>query len=177
MKSHDIKAVRSLVRADQKYKRFKKAAQSNPNLVLPFEDLHDELRRLHSTRQVRVLSRRDVDFTATVIDAMLQDQSTRSRCTEILASCISISGTFAETLNNLRDYLMLEYGGNIGTRTTKEERKQFMVSLLRPFYRYLHDVSQLQEHARYVIDDIDKAGFTYRNLIEGIKLLGRPETI
>ena len=109
---------------------------------------------------------------------MLQDQAYRSRCTEILASCISIDGGFQETLVNLRDYLLLEYGARISRgRTTKDERRQFMENVLRPFFRYLHRVDQLKSHAKYLIDDIDKAGYTYRNLVESIKLLGKPEIV
>ena len=109
---------------------------------------------------------------------MLQDQAYRSRCAEILASCIMIDGTFNETLCNLRDYLLLEYGGRMGRgRTTKEERRQFMENVLRPFFRYLYKVDQIKQHAKYIVDDIDKAGFTYRNLVESIKLMGRPEII
>ena len=177
MDRQEIDALRRRIRKDNKVVRFKSATERNPNLQLPFDELHNELERLMRTRSIRTLDRGDKSFTASVVDAMLQDQAYRSRCTEILSSCIKITGTFQETLDNLRDYLMLEYGSQIGGRTTKAERQQFMESVLRPFYRYLHDVRQLQEHARYLVDDIDKAGFTFRNLVEGIKLLGRPETM
>jgi hypothetical protein len=175
----DIERLRRAVKSDEKYLKFKRAVDKNPNLHLPFEELHDELGRMQRTRQVRSLSRSDKNFTQTVIDAMLQDQAYRSRCTEILASCISITGAFQETLVNLRDYLILEYGTRMGSkgRVTKEERRNFMENVLRPFFRYIHKVEQLKEHARLIIEDIDKAGYTYRNLVESIKLLGKPESI
>lgn len=177
MNNESIKALRRIVRKDERYLRFRRAAERNPSLQIPFEELHEELTRLMATRSIRALSRSDVNFTSSVVDAMLQDQAYRSRCAEILASCIAVSGAFQETLTNLRDYLVLEYGSRISTRTTKGERQQFMESTLRPFYKYVNEVEQLKEHARYLMDDIDKAGFTFRNLIEGIKLLGRPETM
>lgn len=178
MDKEHLDALRRIVKKDDKYLRFKRAARNNPNLQLPFEDLHEELDRMQRTRGVRSLSRKDKQFTGSVVDAMLQDQAYRSRCTEILASCISIDGTYSVTLLNLRDYLLLEYGGRMGKgRTTKEDRKQFMENVLRPFFKYLHSVEQLKTHARYIIDDIDKAGFTFRNLVESIKLLGKPETM
>lgn len=171
----DIEHIRRMVKRDEKYKRFKRAVETNPNLKLPFDELHDELHRLQRTRPVRSLNRKDKHFTKAVIDAMLLDQAHRSRCTEILAATISISGTFQETLTNLRDYLLLEYAKQIGG--TKNERQQFMENVLRPFFRYIHKVEQLKAHAHLVIDDIDKAGYTYRNLVESIKLLGKPESI
>ena len=177
MDKKDYQKLRNIVKDDEKYKKFKRSVQKNPNLQMPFDVLHEELERHHRVRAVRSLSRSERDFTGQVVDAMLQDQQIRSRCTEILASCISISGTFNETLTNLRDYLMLEYGGRFSGRSTKEERRNFMENVLRPFYRYIHKVDQLKEHARYITEDIDKAGFTFRNLVESIKLLGKPESL
>ena len=36
---------------------------------------------------------------------------------------------------------------------------------------------QIKKHAKYIVDDIDQAGYTYRNLVESIKLMGKPETV
>lgn len=178
MNKEDLEHVRRLVKRDSKYKKFKQNVESNPNLQIPFEELHEELERLHKTRSLRSLNRKDKNFTSSLVDAMIQDQRTRSRCTEILAACIAITGGYQETLTNLRDYLLLEYGGRMSTgRTTKEERRQFMENVLRPFFRYIHKVEQLREHAKYVVEDIDKAGYTFRNLVEAVKMLGKPETL
>lgn len=178
MDKEDLDLLRRTVKRYEKYKKFMKSVKANPNLQLPFEELHEELERMQKMRRVRSLTRKDKNFTGSVVDAMLQDQAYRSRCTEILASCIAITGGFQDTLLNLRDYLLFEYGGRIGRgRTTKEERKNFMENVLRPLFKYLHKVEQLKEHAKYIVDDIDKAGFTYRNLVESIKLLGKPESI
>jgi len=167
--------IRRLVKADDKYKAFKRSVDKNPNLKLPFEDLHEELTRMQKTRSVRSLSRRDKRFTEAAMDAKLQDQQYRSRCAEIMAATVPITGTFTETLTNLRDYLLLEYSKRIGG--TKHERQQFMENVLRPFFRHIHKVEQLKEHCKFIIDDIDKAGYTFNNLIEFIKLLGKPESL
>jgi hypothetical protein len=177
MNREELAHLRRTVKKDSKFIKFKDAVERNPNLRLPFEDLHEELDRMQRSRGVRSLNRKDKNFTGSVVDAMLQDQAYRSRCTEILASCLSISGTFQDTLTNLRDYLILEYASRIPGRSTKEEKRQFMENVLRPFFLYLHNVDQLREHAKYIVTDIDQAGYTYRNLVESIKLLGKPESI
>lgn len=174
MSKEDLQHIRRLVKGDDKYKRFKHSVEKNPNLKLPFGDLHEEIDRIHRTRSLRSLQRTDKQFTANVLDAKLEDQRYRSRLTEILASTIPITGTFTETLTNLRDYLLLEYGKRIGG--TKNERQQFMENVLRPFFRHIHRVEQLKDHCRFIIDDIDKAGYTFNNTIELIKLLGKPES-
>jgi len=175
MDKTDIDHLRRIVKKDEKYKRFKAAVDGNANMQLPFADLHEELSRMQKTRQVRSLSRRNKRFTQDVIDAMLQDQAYRSRCTEILTQTLEITGVYQDTLTNLRDYLLFEYGKRLGG--TKGERQQFMENVLRPFFRYIHKVEQLIDHAKLIVGDIDQAGYTYRNLVESIKLLGKPEII
>lgn len=175
MDIEDLKHLKRLVKADENFIKFKRAVEKNPNLRLPFDDLHEELTREHKMRQVRSLRRSDVDFVGSVTDAMMQDARIRSRGTEILASCIAITGGFQETLTNLRDYLLLTYGKRLGG--TKEERRNFMENVLRPFFKFIHKVEQLKEHARYIIEDIDKAGYTFKGLLEAIKLLGKPESL
>jgi hypothetical protein len=178
MNKVDLEHVRKLVKRDEKYKRFRAAVEKNPNLKLAFDDLHDELNSMHKMRLTRSLNRKSKRFTKDVIDAMTHDTSCRSRCAEILMSCLAITGDFQDTLNNLRDYLMLEYGGRITTgRSSKEERRQFMENVLRPFFRYIHKVEQLKKHAEYLVEDIDKASYRFRDVIEAIKLLGKPESL
>ncbi|MNV25352.1 hypothetical protein D3C71_1164480 [compost metagenome] len=175
MDTEKLEHIRRLVKNDDKYGSFKKSVEKNPNLKLPFDDLHEELERMQKTRSIRSLNRRDKRFTEAVLDAKLLDQQYRSRCTEILGSTIPITGAFQDTLTNLRDYLLLQYGKRIGG--TKNERQQFMENVLRPFFKRIHKVEQLKEHCRFIVDDIDKAGYTFNNLIELIKLLGKPESL
>ena len=175
MDKEKLNHIRRLVKADEKYIAFKKSVEKNPTLVMPFEDLHEELERMHKTRSVRSLHRRDKRFTEAVMDANLQDQQYRSRCSEIMGSTLPFTGTFQETLTNLRDYLLLEYGKRIGG--TKHERQQFMENVLRPFFRRLHIVEQLKAHCKFIMEDIDQAGYTFKNMIEYIKLLGKPESL
>ncbi len=176
MDKEDLDHLRRIVKRDEKYKRFKAAVDKNPNLQLAFEDLHDEIDRMQRTRSVRSLNRKDKDFTNAVIDAMLMDVRYRGRLAEILASCLAITGGFQETLLNLRDYLLLEYSGRLTKhRTTKDERRNFMENVLRPFFRYIHKVEQLKAHAELIVADIDKTSYTYTNLVAAIKLLGKGE--
>lgn len=177
MNREQLDRIRRMVRKDEKYKRFSKAADHNPALHIPYDELHEELERIHRTRAMRVLTR-EKRFTEKLIDAMLTDAQSRARCADILSTCLKVTGNFHETLTNLRDYLVIEYSEQLGTRVrTKEERRAFMESVLRPFYRYVYKVEQLEKHARLVVEDIDKAGYTFTNLVNAAKLLGKPESI
>ena len=173
-----IDDIKRALRRDQKLVRFKKMFEGNPNFSMNFEDLHEELETMHSTRKVRTLNRKRGDFAEEVLDSMLIDQSTRSRCAEILGACVKVRGALSETLDNLRDYLIFAYSARLkSVGGTQAERKAFVESVLRPFYKFLSNVSQLEEHCKVIITDIDKAGFTYTNLVETIKILSAPERV
>src|SRR5690606_10265913 len=96
------------IRENPKFQRFKAAFESNPNTVIDFPGLHEEIARLHKTRAVRSLARKSKGFVDDVVDGLIQDQRVRSRCTEILGVCISVAGSMETTLDNLRDYIMIE---------------------------------------------------------------------
>jgi hypothetical protein len=178
MHREELDVLKRKVRKDKKYLAFKENVRENPNLQLPFESLHAELDDMHKLRAVRTLRRKSDQFTQKLIDAMINDAQYRSRCVEISASCLAISTTFEETLNNLRDYLIYKYFSKyVSGRATKEERRQFMESILTTFYEYIRRVKHLEEHTKLIINDIDQTGYTYRNLVEAVKLLGRPTDV
>lgn len=175
--SQKIAMVRRRIREDEKYKRFKVAHKNNPNNVIDFESLHNEMARIHKTRSVRALKRKSKGFVDDVVDALLQDQQARSRCAEIMGNCVTISGTMTQTLDNLRDYLVTEFSELLKTVGTVGERKMVVESVLRPFYEYLNNVDQIKQHAKIIIEDVDKAGYGFTNLVNSLQLLSRPERI
>ena len=175
--SQRLDALRRTVKRDAKYRRFRDTFEGNPNYSIDFQKLHDELERMHMTRSVRTLRRKKVGFVDDLLDAMLQDQAVRSRTTEILGICVNIDGAMRETLDNLNDYLMVQYSESLKISSTQTERKAFIGTCLRQFYRYLDQIQQLREHCKLIVDDIDKAGYTYRNLVETVKILSKPEQV
>lgn len=175
--SQKIAMVRRRIREDEKYKRFKTAHKNNPNNVIDFDGLHKEMARIHKTRSVRSLKRKSKGFVDDVVDALLQDQQARSRCAEIMGNCVTISGNMTQTLDNLRDYLVTEFSELLKSVGTVGERKMVVESVLRPFYEYLNNVDQIKLHAKIIIEDVDKAGYGFTNLVNSLQLLSRPERI
>lgn len=175
--SERMSMIRRRIRSDSKYQRFKESFRSNPNTAIDFDGLHEELSRLHKTRSVRSLRRKSKGFVDDVVDALLQDQQHRSRCAEILGDCVKISGAMTDTLDNLRDYLLIEFTDLLKGVGTVKERQSVVESVLRPFYQYLEQVEQIKQHAKIIVEDIDKAGYAFTNLVASIQLLSRPERI
>lgn len=174
-----LAAIRRRVKKDKKYRRFNDLFESNPNFAMPFEDLHEELTALHTTRKTRHLRRRknSMSFGHDLVDGMLQDQAARSRATEILAQCVKVTDGMKEMLTNLRDYLSVEYSSMLKVIGTVAERKAFIENVMRPFYQFLNQIETLQQHCNLLITDIDKANYTYKNLVEVLKVLVRPEQV
>jgi hypothetical protein len=167
--------IRSRIRENKKYLRFKDAFNKNPNNVIDFDSLHEEMERLHKTRHVRSLRRKSKGFAEDLLDSLIQDQRVRSRCTEILGVCITVAGAMKETLDNLSDYLLIEYTDLLKTLGTVKERQAVVESVLRPFFKYLDQIEQLRAHAKVIIEDIDKAGFAHTNMVAAVQMLSRPE--
>jgi len=174
----ELKAIRKKIRQDERFQQFLKNFRGNPAYQIPFETYHEELQRLHTTRLTRELKRKKSrSFPEKALDAMLQDQATRSRCAEILGECSKISSAMERTLSKLRDYLLSEYGGYMKIVGTVAERKAFVEAVMRDFYDFFDEVKTLEKSAGIVIEDIDKANYMYKNLVELIKVLSRPEQV
>jgi len=172
------KAIRSTIKKNKRFQQFLENFRGNPAYNIDFESYHSELQRLHTTRITRELKRkRSRAFPEKVCEALLQDQATRSRCAEILGECTKISHAMERTLSKLRDYLCAEYASYLKSVGAQGERKAFVESIMRPFYDYFDEVKGLEKAAQIVIEDIDKAGFMFKNLVEVIKVLSRPEQV
>lgn len=174
----DIGALRRVIKRDSRFKQFLKNFQGNPAYNLDFAELHSELQRLHATRITRELRRkRSRSFPEKLAEAMLQDQAVRSRCAEILGECAKINDAMTRTLSNVRDYLLSEYAGNLKVIATATERKAFVESSMKQFYEFQSDVAVLEKSAKIIIEDIDKANYMFRNMVELVKVLSRPEQV
>lgn len=176
MTKEELAAIKRIIRKDKKFQRMKELYETNPAYSIDFEGFHKEISTIHLTRNTRSLRRKKSNqFVENVIDAMLQDAAGRSRIVEILGQCVKIGTSMEKTVSNVRDYLLSEYTVVLRKLGTQTERKYFVESVMRAFYEYLSQIETLEKHARLVVDDIDKAGYVYKNLIESIKILTRPE--
>jgi hypothetical protein len=172
------KAIRRILKKNPRYQQFLENFRGNPAYNIDFEEFHQELQRLHTTRLTRELKRKKSrSFPEKALDAMLQDQSTRSRCAEILGQCTKISSAMDRNLSKLRDYLCSEYSDSLKRVGTQVERKSFVEALMRDFYDFFDEVKTLEKSASIVIEDIDKANYMFKNLVEIIKVLSRPEQV
>lgn len=176
----EIKALRRVIKKNKRYMQFLEMFERNPAYAINFDAFHEELQMLHMTRQTRELRRKKNSmrqFPEKVLDSMLQDQATRSRCTEIRGQCVKISSAMEKTLGNLRDYLLSEFGHHLKGIGAQAERKAFIEAIMKPFYEFLHQVQTLDKSAALIVEDIDQAGYMYTNLVKLVIVLTKPEQV
>jgi hypothetical protein len=165
-----------VLKSDSKYKRLYTTFSTHENFTLPLEDFYEELRTGHKLRKVRKLNSTDPNFVDKLITAVLNDQSLRSRTTEILIQCSRSHALMEEAVTKLRYHLLLSYGEELVGFRTKEERLQIVNMALSPFNTFLSEASTLKESCLLLTADIDKAAWALKSLVEAFKIHSVPET-
>lgn len=175
----DMLRIKRLILKDKRVQRIERAFEELAEYNLPIKDMYEEIDRIHMTRKTRHLDKSSETFVQDIIDGMLNDQSSRSRLTEILMSCIHASRNLSSSLETLEGYLQIQYADQLGAIRTKAERTSFIEHhILSKYHKYIDRVTRIKEAAELVMVDIDKAGFVYRNVIEAVKLAaGRREVM
>lgn len=164
------KTVVSILRRDSRYKRLLETFETASIYNIPREKLIEELKTIHSLREVRRLNIRDPDYVDNLLNANAHDQAQRSRCTEMLMSCVHVTEQLARGIKALESHLLLEYSDQLRQFRTKEERLQVLSIALRKFSSYLDNIKVLHALTELVIADIDKAGWSMRASIDALKI-------
>lgn len=175
-KQHVLLARRQ-IQEDKRFKRFKHNFEQADYFNLNIQELEDELTFLHNNRPVRTLKdlKQSAGYTQHILNAVLTDQAYRSRFTEMMVACVNAEKRLQDGLQALIDYLQIEYATELSCWRTKDERRAFLTSVLRPCYKYLDQVNALHVKLELVITDIDKAGFALKNSIQALELVTKPE--
>ncbi len=170
-------SVKRIIKGDARYKKFKEAFESSGYYALDVIELEKEILFLHETRVIRKMRdfRGSPNYVDNVIEAVMMDQSIRSRLTEILVACITVESRLKDGLKKLTDYISVEYSTELSKWRTKDERKTFVETILRNPYSYREKVEVLRMKIEIIVTDIDKAGFALKNTIQALELVVKPE--
>lgn len=135
------------------------------------EALSKEVRNLHTTRPIKTLALKHSGIAKSIIRANIVDQSNRSRLIEIALDCKRIHNNISIQLDLVRESLMLKYRKSLASYRSKEEKSRVLdTGLFRDIVLYLRQIENLLEEIEYVVEDIDKAGFTLQRLSTAISL-------
>lgn len=167
--------VRKILKKDPKLLRLKVSFRDLPQYNLDFDELKAEMRLLHSQRKLHRMSPNDPNFLRHMNEAAILDHSFRTRLTEIYVMGVEANTLLSKTLKSMVDYLINEYANDLAKLRTKEERNQFVVGIMEPYYEYLTDAEQLLLICKSYFDNIDKGGFMVRDLVSAHQVIRKFE--
>ena len=165
MASPEVKRIKRKIKKDDRFKALKENLDSE-RFNIPFDTWRKELKFNHSQRTLTKLKTSDPKFGKKVIKSTQREMSTRSRCVEMKVMCTQIERSMKSALDYFEDYLLLEYSVELKHFGTVKERQKFVQGLLRPFQEYLDKVISMNAEIQVYIDDIDKAGYGLKAMVD-----------
>lgn len=159
-----------------KNKKFKRLVEMRENGLFAEDTAKyiKELETLHATRKMRHLKTRELlqSFSHEATDISLQNSSFRSRAVEIKKKFYKLSSLLEEHLTNMKNYLATYYAETLSScYRTQEMKKKALDYVLSDFERLSARYKLVSELSDLVIDDIDQAGWTIKNIIEVQKMV------
>lgn len=162
-----VKANQHLVRASTSF------AKSNKI------DVAKLLAEIEMMQSIRVANKLDVSATNLVeqlISSSARDTAYRSRVAEILFKATRTKHLITSRINNLRDILNLQYKDLLySVYRTQADRNMFLDQNMREFSTYSDSLTKLIESARIVVDDIDKAAWSLKLILEAVSVHKKAE--
>lgn len=165
--------VRSLLRKDTRYKRLKSTFDTSDLFQIPFDEYKDELKMLHKTRMIHKLSPGHPNFVKNLTEAAIKDTTNRHRYSEILVSATEAHVSLGKMIEAFESYFLVRYSQDMKHIRTKEERKAFIKAVMNKFHEYLNDTHELITILKIYLEDIDKASFTVKHLIDAFQILAK----
>lgn len=171
-----MSALIKAIRADANYKQFLHILKQTQER-LDLEVDQKEAMVLHSGRLSRGMYGKNRYSAKTLIDASLVDMSSRSRLVEIRVKASIQLSVLDEAVKAVRKYLMTEYADDLSEFKTAEQRRSFCDRAIKHGLAFQEEGAALLQLLDRIIEDIDKASFHLRNIMECLKLLesrGKP---
>lgn len=164
--------------ADPKVKKFNRRIMEG-DFSIDTSKYMEELDRMHATRNIRLLTKKDVLHNAQskIVDALIQNQAYRSRCVEIKMICYRTQQSIEQYRESLINYLRIQYRAELGAYKTNSERDSAICSVLDDSELITSQLDVILEISDLIINDIDQASWAIKSLVEVLKLASKPETI
>lgn len=173
---NDSKRIRLKIKEDKRYKNVRKIFKTNNLFQLPLAELQQEVRDLFKMRKVRSLTlSASPKALNSLAESIVQDQSYRSRMTEILATVKNASKHLSDMLERFQDYAAVEYARDLKAVGAAKERERAVRNVMAEYYRYSDELTLLIDEIELYIKDIDKAGFAFKSMVDTLHILNQRE--
>jgi len=133
----------------------------------------DEMETIHRSRMVRSLKTKSlfgVGGAQKIAEVIQQNQANRSRVVEIKLGALRRRMLLEERLELTATYLRVKYSNNLSEYRTVGERSSVIDSLLEPVNKLVSELSRVEEYADIVLEDMDKAGWSLKNLEDAMSI-------
>jgi len=163
------------VKNNKRYKRLIEMREKGM-FAVDHERAIKEIESLHLTRNMRTLTVKTLlsSFQHSAIDITLQNSAFRSRVVEIKMKFFKLNRALERHLAKMRNYLASRYASQLKTEfSTMESRKKALDYLLEDFNSISNNFTVVVELADFVIDDIDKAGWSVKAIIEAMAIAAK----
>lgn len=171
----DLKRIRLKVKNDKRYKKLRDIYKTNDIFQQPLAELQDEARKLFKMRKVRTLNISDPNALNKLAESIIQDQSYRSRMTEILTNVHTASKLLNDMLERFQDYASVTYAKDLKAVGAAKERERCIRNIMAEYYRYADSLEQLKDEIDLYIKDIDKCGFAFKALVDTMNIINQRE--
>ncbi|QZE57379.1 hypothetical protein MPK71_gp170 [Erwinia phage pEa_SNUABM_1] len=171
----DLKRIRIKVKNDKRYKKLRDIYKTNAIFQQPLAELQDEARKLFKMRKVRTLNISDPSALNKLAESIIQDQSYRSRMTEILTNIHTASKLLNDMLERFQDYASVTYAKDLKAVGAAKERERCVRNIMAEYYRYADSLEQLKDEIDLYIKDIDKCGFAFKALVDTMNIINQRE--
>lgn len=171
----DLSRIRMKVKDDKRYKKIRHMFKNNDIFQLPVNEYREEVKQLFSMRKIRTVNINSPDALNKLAESIVQDQSYRSRITEILAIVSSSYKTLDDLLERFQDYVTVTYANDLKAVGAAKERERTVKNIMAEYYRYCDNLSLLISEIDLYLKDIDKAGYAFKSLVDTLGLINQRE--
>jgi hypothetical protein len=171
----DLERVKSKIKGCKRYKGMLDLFSTDERFAIPIDSYIKEVRTMFKMRKFRGLDVNDPKFTRRFAEAIVQDQSYRSRMTEMLTQCYASKRALDRLLDIFYDYAIVEFSRELKILSTAKERESLLKSLLNRFNKYSVELDSFIQEVDYLVKDIDKAGYAAKNIAEVYAIVFKKE--
>ena len=162
----DLERVKSKIKGCKRYKGMIDIMETDERFQIPVGGYTNEIRTMFKMRKFRSLNVNDPVFTRKFAESIIQDQSYRSRITEMLTQCYAAKRALDRLVSIFYDYAIVEFNKDLRILSTQKERDSLLKTLLNRFNKYVEELDTFIQEADYYVKDIDKAGYSAKNIAE-----------
>jgi hypothetical protein len=170
----DLPSLLKAIRADAKYKLFKKIVETAETRMTIDKD-RSEVFSLHAARTSRTLYTKRKYSPSAIMDAAANDMQVRSRITELRMKASHHVETVEKACEAIQDHVITEYHGEMRAYSNEQQRKALVRRVQRVAQTLIVDGKEFLNLCDTMVKDIDASSYhltTMRDLVQHLASVG-----